>query len=72
MRALCSAAAVAGFALGVRHFRRFLNEHRKSRAQERRLQVWEGEGGAVPVARGRTAAQISPRESSAASSRGVS
>jgi len=51
MRALFGVAALAGVALGARHLRRFLNEHRKNRLQERRLEVWEGEGGAVPVAR---------------------
>ena len=61
MRILLNAAALAGFALGARHFRNFLSEHRKNRAQEKRLEIWEGEGGAVPVQRERTAAQISPR-----------
>jgi hypothetical protein len=29
--------------------------------QKRKLEVWEGEGGAVPVKPSRTAAQVSPR-----------
>lgn len=71
MRTLCNAAAIAGFALGARHFARFLSEHRKNRLQEKRLEVWEGEGGAVPVAATRTAAQIAPRHAPPLSPRGV-
>lgn len=71
MKTLFSVAAFAGFALGARHFARFLNEHRKSRIQEKRLEVWEGEGGAVPVEPTRTAAQISPRNAPPLSPRGV-
>ena len=71
MRTLFNAAAIAGFALGARHFARFLNEHRKNRLQEKRLEVWEGEGGAVPVAPTRTAAQVRPKKPSTASPHGV-
>lgn len=71
MRTLFSVAAFAGFALGARHFRRFLNAHRKSRAQEKRLETWENEGGAVPVAPTRIAAQIAPRNAPPLSPRGV-
>ena len=53
--------ALATLLLGGRHFYRYLNSKKKSRLQKAKLEVWEGEGGAVPVARGRTAAQIAPR-----------
>jgi hypothetical protein len=72
MRILFNAAAIAGFALGARHFTRFLKKHRKNRPQEKRLEVWEGEGGAVPVEPTRTAAQIAPRNAPPLSPRGVS
>jgi len=71
MKTLFSVAAFAGFALGARHFARFLNEHRKNRLQEKRLEIWEGEGGAVPVAKTKTAAQVRPRKRPSASPRGV-
>lgn len=67
MRQVLAAAAVATVALGGRHFYRYLNNKRKNRFQETKLEVWEGEGGAVPVAPHRTAAQIAPRSASAAS-----
>jgi hypothetical protein len=71
MRPLFNLAAFAGLIYGARHFFIFLNEHRKNRLQEKKLEVWEGEGGAVPVAATRTAAQVSPRKPSTASPRGV-
>jgi len=71
MRPLFNLAAFAGLLYGARHFFIFLNEHKKNRLQEKKLEVWEGEGGAVPVAATRTAAQISPRKPSTASPRGV-
>jgi hypothetical protein len=71
MRPLLNLAALAGLICGARHFFIFLNEHRKNRLQEKKLEVWEGEGGAVPVAATRTAAQVSPRKPSTASPRGV-
>jgi hypothetical protein len=71
MRPLIHLAAFAGLIYGARHFFIFLNEHRKNRVQEKRLEIWEGEGGAVPVAATRTAAQVSPRKPSTASPRGV-
>ena len=71
MRPLFNLAAFAGLMYGARHFFIFLNEHKKNRLQEKKLAVWEGEGGAVPVAATRTAAQISPRKPSTASPRGV-
>ena len=71
MRTLFTLASLAGLGLGFRHFLIFLKEHEKNRIQEKRLEIWEGEGGAVPVAATRTAAQVRPRKPSAASPRGV-
>jgi hypothetical protein len=71
MRAFLTIAAVAGFAAGARHFLKFLKEHEKNRVQEKRLEIWEGEGGAVPVASTRTAAQVRPQKPSGASPSGV-
>jgi hypothetical protein len=71
MKSLFNLAAFGGLIYGARHFFIFLNEHKKNRLQEKKLEVWEGEGGAVPVAATRTAAQISPRKPSTASPRGV-
>jgi hypothetical protein len=71
MRSLFTLAALGGLVLGGRHFLIFLNEHRKNALTEKKLEVWEGEGGGVPVTPARTAAQISPRKSSRASPRGV-
>jgi hypothetical protein len=71
MRTLFGVAAFAGFACGARHFYKFLNEHRKTRIQEKRLEIWEGEGGAVPVEPTRNAAQTAPRNAPPLSPRGV-
>lgn len=71
MRSLFTLAALGGLAYGLRHFFIFLNEKSKNRLQEKKLEVWEGEGGAVPVAATKTAAQVRPRKSSSASSSGV-
>ncbi|HEV3010057.1 MAG TPA: hypothetical protein VGX52_13565 [Burkholderiales bacterium] len=71
MRSLLTLAALAGFAYGARHFFMFLNAHNKNRLQEKKLEVWEAEGGAVPVAATRTAAQVRPQKPSSASSSGV-
>jgi hypothetical protein len=71
MRSLVTLAALAGLAFGWRHFAIFLKEREKNRIQEKRLEIWEGEGGAVPVAATRTAAQVSPRKPSKSSPRGV-
>ena len=71
MRPLFHLAAFAGLICGARHLFIFLNEHRKNKLQEKKLEIWEGEGGAVPVAATRTAAQVSPRKASNASPRDV-
>jgi hypothetical protein len=71
MRPLITLAALAGFAAGARHFYKFLKEREKNRIQEKRLEIWEAEGGAVPVAASKTAAQVRPQKPSGASSPGV-
>ena len=71
MKTLLTLGAFAGFVFGARHLLKFLKEHEKNRIQEKRLEIWEGEGGAVPVGATRTAAQVKPKKSSAASSSGV-
>lgn len=71
MRTLFFAAACAGVALGARHFRRFMTGRGKNRLLEKKIEVWEGEGGAVPIHETRTAAQVSPRSSPPLSSRDV-
>lgn len=52
--------ALVGVALGARHFL----GHRSRRNAQRTdsIQTWESEGGAVPIASNRTAAQIAPYE----------
>ena len=71
MKPILTLAAFAGLACGARHFLNFMKQKNKNRLQEKKLQVWEGEGGAVPVAKTRTAAQVRPRKRSAASPRSV-
>ena len=67
-RLLC-AASVLVVALGARDFSRFLMRKRKAEQLQLRLALWEGEGGALPQARGRTAAPVSPRAASPATDR---
>jgi len=71
MKSLLVLAAVGGLAYGLYDFSRFLKAKRIERLKARRLEIWEGEGGAVPVAATRTAAQVRPKKPSSASSRGV-
>lgn len=71
MKSIFTFAVLAGFAAGARHFYIFLKEQEKNRIQEKKLEVWETEGGAVPVAATKTAAQVRPRKPSSASSSGV-
>ena len=71
MKSIFAFAALAGLAAGARHFFMFLKEQEKNRIQEKKLEVWEGEGGGVPVAATKTAAQVRPRKASRASSSGV-
>jgi hypothetical protein len=72
MKSLFTLAALGGLAFGLAHFSRFMKAKRIERWQARRLEIWEGEGGAVPVTATRTAAQVAPKKPSSASSRGVS
>jgi hypothetical protein len=71
MRTLVTVSAFAGLYAGVRHFLNFMNQKNKKALQKKKLEVWEGEGGAVPVAKTRTAAQVKPRKRPSASPRGV-
>jgi hypothetical protein len=67
MRHVITSLAIATLAIGGRNFYRYLNQKKKNRLQQHKLEVWEGEGGAVPVAPNRTAAQIAPRRHASAS-----
>ena len=70
MKSILTLAAFGGLACGLRHFFNFMNQKTKNRLQEKKLEVWEGEGGAVPVAKTQTAAQVRPRKRRSASPRG--
>ena len=72
MRPILTIAAFAGLFFGGRHFFNFLSQKDKRRLTQKKLEVWEGEGGAVPVAKTRTAAQVRPKKRRPASPRGVS
>jgi len=61
MRILFTLGSFVGLVCGARHFLNYLNEQRKNRVTEKKLAVWEAEGGAVPVHARRTAQQVSPR-----------
>jgi hypothetical protein len=64
MARVLTAVAIGVLALGGRHAWRHLKYQKKNRLPGAKLEVWEGEGGSVPVARDRTAAQVSPDQSS--------
>jgi hypothetical protein len=51
-------------AIGGRHFYSHLKSKRKNALHQTKLEVWESEGGAVPVGPDRTAAQVAPRQAS--------
>lgn len=55
-------AFIALLALGLasQHVLHYGRYKRARREQRRALQTWEGEGGAVPTAPSRTAAQVAP------------
>ena len=72
MRTLFFLGSLATLVCGARHFHNCLSEQRKNRQTAKRIEVWESEGGAVPVHRRRTAQQVSPRRVSKSSLRGVS
>jgi hypothetical protein len=61
MRIFFTLGSIAAVVLGARHFLNYLSEQRKNRITAQRLEIWESEGGAVPVHHSRTAQQISPR-----------
>ncbi len=61
MKRVITSLAVLALALGGRHFYRYFNSKKKKSLHQAKLEVWEGEGGAVPVTPRRTAAQIAPR-----------
>ena len=71
MRILFTLGSIVGLVCGARHFLNYLSEQRKNRITEKRLEIWETEGGAVPVHARRTAQQVSPRSVSGTSPRGV-
>jgi hypothetical protein len=71
MKSILTLAAFGALVTGARHFFNFMNQRKKNRLQEKKLEVWEGEGGAVPVAKTQTAAQVRPRKRPSASPRGV-
>ena len=71
MKSILTLAALAGAAYGFYDFYKFMKAKQIAGWQEKRLEIWEGEGGAVPVAASRTAAQVRPRKASSASSPGV-
>ncbi|HEX6154622.1 MAG TPA: hypothetical protein VFZ54_01265 [Burkholderiales bacterium] len=71
MKTLITLSAFAGLYAGVRHFLNFMKQNNKNKLTQKKLEIWEGEGGAVPVAKTRTAAQVKPRKRPAASPRGV-
>jgi hypothetical protein len=52
--------AAATLALGAEHFLRYLGRNGTRRVQREALHTWEGEGGAVPVTRSTTVAQVPP------------
>ena len=72
MKSILTLGAFAGLAYGARHFLNFMNQKNKNRLQEKKLEIWEGEGGAVPVAQTKTAAQVRPKKRPPASPRDVS
>ena len=60
MKNLLILSALGAVACGARHFSKYLSEKEKRKLGSRKIEVWEGEGGAVPVHATRTAQQISP------------
>jgi hypothetical protein len=60
MRNLLILSALGAVVCGGRHFSKYLSEKEKRKLTKQKIEVWEGEGGAVPVHSTRTAQQISP------------
>ena len=71
MKTLLTLSSLAGLGYGAWHFRKYLNEREKNRITETRIEIWETEGGAVPVHATRTAQQISPAPKPRVSPRSV-
>jgi hypothetical protein len=63
MERLFATLALGMLALGGRHYYSHMKKN-KDKLARTKLEVWEGEGGAVPVAPDRTAAQVAPRRPS--------
>jgi hypothetical protein len=64
MERIFTALAIGALAFGGRHAWRHLKNKKKAGTSAAKLEVWEGEGGSVPVAPDRTAAQVSPSQPS--------
>lgn len=57
----CTLLALVGVVAGTRHVMQWRASRRDRMQAPDPLESWEAEGGAVPVAPGRMAAQVSPR-----------
>jgi hypothetical protein len=64
MERLFATLALGMLAVGGRHYYSHMKKKKKDKLHQVKLEVWEGEGGAVPPAPDRTAAQVSPRQPS--------
>jgi hypothetical protein len=64
MERLFTTLALGMLAVGGRHYYSHMKKKKKDQLNQAKLEVWEGEGGAVPVAPDRTAAQVTPRQPS--------
>jgi hypothetical protein len=64
MERLFAALALGMLALGGRHCYSHMKNKKKDKLGRTKLEVWEDEGGAIPVAPDRTAAQVAPRQPS--------
>ena len=60
MKPLLTLSALGALGLGAWHFSNHLSAKKKRSLTQQKLEVWEGEGGAVPVHATRTAQQVSP------------
>ena len=72
MKNLLILSALGAVVCGGRHFSKYLSEKEKRKLTKQKIEVWEGEGGAVPVHATKTAQQISPVPKPALSPRGNS
>jgi hypothetical protein len=60
MKSLLTPLALGALGFGAWHFSNYRNAKRKRSLTQQKIEVWEGEGGAVPVHKTRTAQQVSP------------